>query len=129
MEETEFLNIDLDIESESNLTSIVSEFGRKVSILRNQEIDGLYFVSFETVFSEENKIINEYISLINGLKPKTRELWNNCIKREFNFGYRCGAKNPSSFQSNISEKSIHSLSKVGGSVAITIYSHKKLNNT
>jgi hypothetical protein len=125
MEESEFLNIDLEIESKSNITCIINELGSRVIILRNQEINGLYFVSLETIFSEGNEIINEYLSLINGLKPKTRELWDNCTKREFNFGYRCSGKTSYSFQSNISEKSIHSLSKIGGSVAITIYSPEK----
>ena len=120
MIEIRFLNIDLDIESTKDISQIVKEFSGRLSVMRNEQKEGLYIASFETGYEEENKIIEEYVSLIENLSQEAREIWNNCSKREFDFGYDSGIK-PYDFHSKISEKSIELLAKVGGSVTITIY--------
>jgi hypothetical protein len=120
MNEIRFLNVDLDIESTNDISPIVQEFSGRLSIMRNEQKEGLYIASFETGYEEENKIVEEYVSLIEGLSPEAIEIWNNCTKREFDFGYDSGDW-PNDFHSKISEKSIKSLARVGGSVTVTIY--------
>ena len=125
MSEIRFLNIDLDIESTRDISLIVQEFSGRLSVMRNEKKEGLYIASFETEYVGENEIIEEYVSLIESLSPEAREIWNNCIKKEFDFGYDSGDK-PDDFHSKISEKSIKSLAKVGGSVTVTIYPRMKM---
>ena len=128
MSEIRFLNIDLDIESTKDISPIVQEFSDRLSVMRNEQKEGLYIASFETGYVEENKIIEEYVSLIESLSPEAREIWNNCTKREFDFGYVSGNKT-NDFHSKISKKSIKSLTKVGGSVTVTIYPPYENDNT
>jgi len=120
MKEIEFLNIDLYIVSKVDISSIVSEFGDNVSVQYNDFIDGFYHASFETGCTEENEIIRKYVSLINNLSPKAKEIWNKCEKREFDFGYESGEM-PNNFHSKISAVSVSSIANVGGSFVITIY--------
>ena len=115
-----FLNIDLDIEAKEDASLIVKEFDGRVSVMREGFENGLYHASFETPYSDEDTIIEEYASLINGLSSEAKRLWQKCTKRSFDFGYELGEGSIAS-QVKISEKSISTLSRLGGSVVITIY--------
>lgn len=88
--------------------------------MRNEYYEGAYHASFETGCSEENEIIEEFITLIEGLTPKAKRLWDHCTKRVFDFGYECDGT-PSTFHTRINENAINSMAKVGGSVVVTIY--------
>lgn len=127
MKKIEFLNIDLDIESEEDISLIIEEFGDRVTIHRSELYEGKYYASFSTGFMRENEIIQEYRSLVEGLTPEAKRVWDSCSKREFDFGYESG-ETPNNFHSRVSAGSIKSLAKLGGSVAITIYP-LKLENT
>ncbi|MCK5831207.1 MAG: hypothetical protein KAH20_12995 [Methylococcales bacterium] len=121
MANIEFLNIDLDIVSKNDLAPIIEEFGDQVCVLNNEWSNGNYYASFETGYTEENKIIETYVALVNDLSPDAGKLWNECILREFNFGYNCG-ETPHAFRSKVSSKSVKGLSEIGGSIVVTIYS-------
>lgn len=116
----QFLNIDLDIESEMDISLIVKEFSDKLTVMRNDKSNGIFRASFETGYSEENAIIEEYAGVINHLSDDAKTLWSKCLVRRFDFGYVIGDK-PNNFHSVLNEKSINLLAKVGGSVVITIY--------
>ena len=120
MSNIEFLNIDLDIESNDNIELLVEELSKRLVVMHNNEINKVHYASFETSFSEENKIINEYVSIIKELSPEAKSLWNSCIKRVFNFGFDSGNK-PNSYESRINEKSVKELAEFNGSIYITIY--------
>ena len=120
MSAIQFLNIDLDIESDKDISLIVKEFGERLTVMRNDESEGIFRASFETGYAEENAIIKEYVDLINNLSPEAKALWNRCLIRRFDIGYESGEE-PNNYYSELSEKSINLLAKVGGSVVITIY--------
>ena len=126
MNEIAFLNIDLDIESDEDLSPLVSEMSATVSVMRNEWIDSSYCASFETGAAGENGITKEYVSLIEGLTAEGQRLWQGCSKREFDIGYESG-ETPNDFHSILSAESIFSLAKLGSSVAITIYPIRKAN--
>jgi hypothetical protein len=128
MSKIKFLNIDLDIESQDDISLVVKEFSNRLTVMRNNHDEGIYYASFETGYTEENEIIKEYVNVIEGLSLEARETWNNCLKREFDFGYESGDR-PNDFHSKISAKSIEILAKVGGSVTVTIYPPPENNNT
>lgn len=90
MNEICFLNIDLDIESTEDIAPIIEEWGDRVSVHRNDRVDGVYYGSFETAFSGVEGIIEEYVSLIEGLSDSSRKIWDNAQKRDFDFGYESG---------------------------------------
>lgn len=128
MSEIQFLNIDLDIESQEDISLVVKEFSNRLTVMRNDHSKGMYYASFETGYSEENEIIEEYVNVIDGLSTEARTIWDNCLKREFDFGYESGDK-PNDFHSKIRAKSIELLAKVGGSVTVTIYPLVENENT
>lgn len=122
MDDTTFLNIDLDIESIIDIAPIVKSFGEEVAVLRNDQIDGVYYGSFETLLAEPNEIIAEYARLIDNLDSKARQVWDQCSVKRFDAGFQCGAK-PYSYHSTLSNDSLSKISALGGELVITIYAH------
>ncbi len=90
MNEIHFLNIDLDIESSIDISPIIKEWGERICVFRNEEIDGIYYGSFETACSGIDEIIAEYVSLIDGLSKSSRDIWDKALRRDFDFGYESG---------------------------------------
>ncbi len=120
MNEINFLNIDLDMESDSDITPIVAFWGERISVNRLECQDGIWYGSFETWEEEENTIIAIYHDLVTNLSPDLRRVWNQARKRDFDFGYE-GGDIPKSFHSRLSLESISKLTEIKGSVTITIY--------
>ncbi len=120
MNETHFLNVDLDIESNENLDELVKELGKNLSIMTHHSNDGINFASFETSGSGIEEIIDMFIVSIEGLNGNSKAIWNSCIKREFNFGFQCGIK-PNGYTAEIDPELLTKIINVGGQVGITIY--------
>lgn len=123
MKETEFLNIDLDISSEEDISELIIEIGNNTCVLNNSCEEGIFVATFETGYQEPNQIINEFVSIINELSPKAKNQWEGCKAREFNIGYD-GGEIPSVFVSALSGNSIKGISEINGEVVITIYGCK-----
>lgn len=115
-----FLNIDLDIESSVDIAPIVEEWGNRIAVFRHDAVDGVFYGSFETGCSGVSDIIDEYVSLIEGLTPSSREIWDKAHRRDFDFGYASGSK-PNNFHSRVEADYVNKLANVGGSIVITIY--------
>lgn len=120
MSEIIFLNVDLGIESTASIEPLVKEWGDRIAVHRLEEVDGLYYGSFETSYSGENEIIAEYVDLVNRLSPAAKAVWDNAERRVFDFGYESG-NSPNNFHSYISADSINRLASIGGSMVVTIY--------
>jgi len=123
MSKITFLNIDLDIESLVDITPIVKEWRKRTAVFRHEEVDGVFYGSFETAYDGGygvSKIIDEYVSLIEGLSPTSRKIWDQAQKREFDFGYESGSK-PNNFHSRIEADYVNKLANLGGIIVITIY--------
>ncbi len=120
MSAIKFLNIDLDLESTDDLSPVVHEFERSCSIMRNEVVDGIHYVSFETGCTEENQILSEYEKAIDGLSSTAKILFKKCRNINFDFGYESGTE-PNSFHSPINQRSVKVISRLGGSIVITIY--------
>src|SRR5688572_17329270 len=85
-----FLNIDLEIESDAEISILVEELSLKLTKLTYHECQGKYRASFEPHKFEIEEIITEYVSVISCLSEDARKIWAACGKREFNFGFQAG---------------------------------------
>lgn len=120
MSQTEFLNIDLDIEANFDLTILVEEIGLEATVMRNDKNRERYFASFETGAIRANEIIAEYKKIIDGLSPEAKLLWNKCSKRSFDIGFESGLE-PNSFKIKLSQETISALYELNGEIVVTIY--------
>jgi hypothetical protein len=120
--EVQYLNTDLEIESKSDLSKIVEEFGEDVLVLHHGEIRGYQHASFEIPggSTDADATINCFCSLVEGLPGEVRETWDGCCSRVFDIGYESGTS-PQNFRSEIRASTIQRIAKIGASLVITIY--------
>ena len=120
--EVKYLNTDLEIESKSDLSKIVEEFGEDVLVLHHGEISGYQHASFSIAggSTDADATINYFCTLVESLPGEVREIWDGCCSRVFDVGYESGSS-PQNFRSEIRASTIRRVANIGASVAITIY--------
>jgi len=118
----QYLNTDLEIESKSDLSEIVEEFGEDVLVLHHGEIRGYQHASFSIAggSTDADATINSLCTLVEQLPRDVREIWDGCCSRLFDIGYESGTS-PQNFRSEIRAATIQRVANIGGSVVITIY--------
>lgn len=120
--EVRYLNTDLEIESKSDLSRIVEEFGKDVFVLHHGEMRGYQHASFEMAGSTAgaDEVINSFCLLVEQLPKEVREIWDGCCSRVLDIGYESGTS-PRNFRSEIRASTIQRIAEIGVSVVITIY--------
>jgi hypothetical protein len=117
-----YLNTDLEIESKSDLSRIVEEFGDDVLVHHHGEIRGYQHAYFSIAggTTDADSTINSLCTLIEQLPGDVREIWDGCCSRVLDIGYESGAT-PPSFQSEIRAATIQRVATIGASLVVTIY--------
>lgn len=123
MQDVRYLNVDLEIESKSDLSKIVEEFGDDVSVLYCGERRGYQHASFEVPANPAgaDETINDFCLLVEQLTKEAREVWEGCCSRVMDVGYESGTS-PHSFRSEIRASTVQRVAAIGASIVITIYS-------
>lgn len=120
MLETSFANIDLDIESDQDITPLAEFWGDELIVFRLEQDDGIWFGTFETSEETAEEIVEKYYRLVSDLTPDLRNIWDKATKKVFDIGFNAGTE-PRVFQFLVSHEAISKLSSIGGSIAVTIY--------
>ena len=123
-----YLNTDLEIESKSDLSKIVQEFGEDVSVLHHGEVRGYQHASFEIAGTTAgaDETINYFCALVENLPTEAREIWDGCCSRVLDVGYESGTSGPT-FRSEIRVSTVQRVAAIDASIVVTIYSlsHKQ----
>ena len=92
MNEPRYLNVDLVVGSNEDLTPIAEGFGQDVMVLFNGKWGEHYRAVFEIAPSHAaaNEDIACFCSLIEGLEGRAAELWQRAFSREFDIGFESG---------------------------------------
>ena len=139
MIEAAYLNVDLELDSETDLSALADHLGDSVFLLFNDRINGIYRLSLETSVAEEpasptrdstrdaDDCIWDFLALIAQLPPPLRAAWDGCISRVFDIGITAGT-HPSMCIQTVSETTLQALSAVRGTIRVTVYP-AELENT
>ena len=116
-----YLNVDLEIESKSDLSKIVEEFGEDVIVLYCGERRGYQHASFESPnHADADETINHFCLLVEELPTEARAIWDGCCSRVMDVGYESGIS-PQNFRSEIRASTVQRVAAIGASIVITIY--------
>jgi hypothetical protein len=122
--EVQYLNTDLEIESQSDLSKIAEEFGEYVLVLHLGEARGYQHAYFEvagsSVSTNPDDVINSFCDLVDGLSQEARQIWDGCCSRVFDIGFESGTAAPN-LHSEIKPGTIERVAKLGAGIVITIY--------
>jgi hypothetical protein len=117
--EARYLNIDLIIESDSDITALSSYFEGKVFFLWNKTNSiGLETNLIDTTQPEEDML--ELLNFIEALPSDLKIMWDNCKKKVMDIGYECGTMEVP-IDSFIKSETIKRLAKLNCAINIRIY--------
>jgi len=120
----QFLNVDLDVYSGSDLQPLVKSFGKKVITLYVGRERRRYSAHLELAAYQKNasadSTIRAFCSLIRALPKAERELWNGAKTREFSIGVQAG-KQPFACDFRIEAHTVKAVAELGAVIVLTVY--------
>jgi hypothetical protein len=125
-----YLNTDLDLICARDLTPLTSALDargvRPLSV--DQGGEGLWYsileITNEAEPDEPETTICAMLDAIEAIDGEAKEIWMNCIKREFNVGYECGDE-PWAFNQGLTNSTLKRMASVGASFRITLYPYRQ----
>ncbi|QDT47643.1 hypothetical protein Pan258_16790 [Symmachiella dynata] len=123
-----YLNTDLDLIAAVELSPLIEALesdGRLFSLHMTLGDDGFWYSTCETEsqFDEPDANIVHMLDAIESLPDAARAIWDQCVTREFNPGYDCGAE-PWGFNQGLSNETLRRMAAVGASFRFTLYPHR-----
>jgi hypothetical protein len=119
-----YLNTDLDLKSGHDLRGLAAAFDshgiHPLHVTYGE--DAKWHASFETAEHHDQPEANiaAMLAAIEALTEDMRTVWRECLLREFNLGYDCGAK-PWAFNQGLSSQLLGRMAAAGASLRITLY--------
>ena len=122
MTNIQYLNVDLDLESENDISQIVGAFGEYVIVLHHGKLHNYHHASFETTneMLTADEAINYFCGLVEALPHDVRVIWDSCHKRVLDIGHESGTS-PSNFRSELKPTTLQRVAAIGATIIITIY--------
>ena len=129
-EQTQFLNVDLDVESSGDLSSLVTALGPVAFTLHDVVNTQGHRVSFELNGNESmdaESTIQRFVDAIMALPGDARHCWNNATVRRFSIGIQAGVR-PHSFVVGLKLQTLESLVSLASTVEFVVYSATPAQN-
>jgi hypothetical protein len=127
LDESVFLNVDLEVFSKSDLKPLADALGRSL----HAHYLGMEFGKHKAYFDLAKQPdtpdggIVRYCKLIQKLPPKVRKLWDSSESRSFDIGLE-SPKKGRYYWGAISQEAVRAAADVGAQIAITVYGPMKV---
>jgi len=120
-----FLNLDLELESSSDLAPLVNSLGSKVFVLYCGPTEGGFRLAVEPVIEgalngDPAACTGHMLRVLEGLAPQSAALWQACSSRTFDFGFDGGLE-ATPLQVDIDADHLARMVRLGIAVRITVY--------
>ena len=126
LDNTRFLNVDLEVFSKSDLQSLVAALGSKVHVHYLGMEFGLFKAYLDLAVqpkTPESGILR-YCKLIQKLPPSERAAWNAAKSRSFDVGIEV-PKRGGHYWVAVGPDAVRAASEVGAQIAISVYGGMK----
>jgi hypothetical protein len=120
----EFLNLDLVLKSNSDLSVIINNLDEKAFVLSHHEHNGEWTLVLELAEAEvardPNTHARRFLAIISEFPDDVRDVWKACSSRTFSYGFEGGCNSPA-LDTTISTDLLLQLARVGAEIGITVY--------
>jgi uncharacterized protein (DUF433 family) len=125
-DETQLLNVDLDIYSKSDLQPLVDAFGKAVFVLFAGRIRRTYKAVLEVkkLTKDADATIRVFCDLIRALPRPAKRRWNEAKTRDFSIGIQ-SADSPCSEDFALAADTVKQAAEVGARIVITVYAPRR----
>jgi len=128
--ETRFINVDLDLLAQHELTELVQAFEPDALALNCMAVEDGNFANLELAIqpTDAEAAIRRFVDLIHRLPTHVRELWDHASKRDLSIGVEAGAT-PSSFEFALTPGALALAAEVGARIVVVVYVHTPASPT
>lgn len=124
-----FLNLDLVLRSNSDLSPIIGYFGERVIVLTHDEYNnGTWILALELaeelVLEDPASYTERFLAMMSEFPDDVREFWDACTSRTFSYGFDGGA-NSAALDTTIKADLLMQISRFGADIEISIYPFRK----
>ncbi|WP_444924459.1 hypothetical protein ACJJH9_04510 [Microbulbifer sp. DLAB2-AF] len=121
MTQTSFINVDLELFSVEDLSSIGRELKEKIYPLTDQFVDGEYNLAFECSMNSDNPadVLEVFIQLLDSLSSESKALVSRCSRRIFDIGYDSGDEGH--VTNLLSQDLLRNVVELGFDIKFTLY--------
>ena len=129
-DETQFLNVDLDVWSRSPLDQLVAAFGRRVRVLfvgREGRRYGAH-VGLSSSGRNVDTLVRALARLVADLPKTSRTLWDRAQSREFNIGIQAGHE-PHSHELRLKADTLEAVARLNARIVVTTYAAQRWRKT
>jgi hypothetical protein len=127
-DETEFLNVDLEVFSRESLAPFAKGLGRSVHVLHEGRWARRYAACLELWGSgygqTADAIIRRMVRLLNKMPRSAKLLWNRAQVKQFNIGIQAGTK-PRGFELKVRPATLQAVARLGAQLVVTVYAVDK----
>jgi hypothetical protein len=121
---TDFINVDLDIYSRSDLEPLVTALGERVDVLYVGRQRRTCAAHLELPFGfkpyNADAMIRRFAALIDSLPKAQRKLWDTAKTRQFSIGVGAGLQ-PFSYEMVLSCEAVEPAAKLNARIGFTVY--------
>ena len=120
----QFLNLDLVLKSNSDLSVIIEYFGEKAFVLSHHEYNGEWTLVLELAEEELAKnpdtCTQRFLAIISEFPGEVGDAWKACTSRTFAYGFDGGSNSPA-LDTTISTELLLQMAQVSADIGITVY--------
>ena len=128
-DETEYLNVDLEVFSRESLATFVKGLGRSVHVLHEGRWGRRHAACLELWSSgcgeEAEVIIRRMLRLLTRMPRSAKILWNRAQVRQFNIGIQAAAKSRA-FELHVRPDTLQAMARLGARLVVTVYAPERL---
>lgn len=127
MTKPHFLNVDLVIQSRSNLASLPAEFEKRAYVLHCGRIGGGYFLAVESnrQFKTPDATVRALCAVVGALSAQGKRLWRSAYRKEFDIGYDLASEGYVS-HFKLRPDTLKRITALGATLAVTFYDPKRM---
>jgi hypothetical protein len=124
-----FLNVDLVIQSRSNLAALAAEFEKRAYVLHCGRMGGDYFLAVESnrQFKTPDATVRALCATVSALSAQGKRLWRSAYRKEFDVGYDLASEG---YESHFALRSdtLKRIASLGATLAVTFYDPKRMTS-
>jgi len=117
----QFLNVDLDIRSKTELGPVLKDMGRRVAVMHSGPVGPRHLLAVETARTYKNPdaTVHALCEIVENLSPTASRLWN-AAEKHFDIGYEIPPKMPAS-RFSLRPDTLLRVARLGAALVVTHY--------
>ena len=121
----QFINLDLVLKSNSELSALAEHLYQRAFVLTHQEHEGqsLLVLADKGPAHDAQWCTQQFLAMIDKLPDAPRDIWTNCTSRTFSYGFY-GGRDHAALDTIITADLLLEMGRIGADMGLTVYPYR-----